>query len=185
MRPESENPCNPPSEFCPHPEWWHSESMSATEIEVSEFIGGLVRLIQPELCVETGTYLGQTSQLIGGALKKNGHGRLITLETQGGYCEVVRGLCADLPVEVVEMAAEAWTPPATIDFLFLDSGGDRYIEFKRYLPWLKSGSVWCLHDTHAPHHAAESFLKIKAEFGHLFWGIEFNNPRGFYVGRMV
>lgn len=159
--------------------------MSSTEIEVSEFIGGLVRLIQPELCVETGTYRGQTSEFIGRALKKNGHGKLITLETDGDCCEAAKGRCGGLPVEVLAMAAESWTPPGDIDFLFLDSGGCRYLEFKRYLPWLKPGAIWCLHDTNAPHHASEMFQNIKKEFGHLFWGIEFQNPRGFYLGKMA
>ena len=31
----------PARDWCPHPEYWHSPDSEATEIEVSEFIGGL------------------------------------------------------------------------------------------------------------------------------------------------
>jgi len=177
---------SPPSPFCPAPQWWHSLNISSTEIEVSEFIGGLVRLTQPEICVETGSYHGQTSKIIAEALQKNGHGKLYSLEVNEGYLNEARFQCSQLPAEFVLRNAEHWTPPGDIDFLYLDSGGDRFIEFEHYLPFLPPDSFFALHDTRPENpkqFAFEMFQKIK-NHSYLFEGIEFRNPRGFFLGKM-
>ena len=182
MIPESTN--TQASEFCLRPEWWHSENQTGTEIEVSEFIGGLVRLTQPEVCVETGSYLGQTSLKIGEALKKNGHGKLYTLENQPGYVDQVKGVVYGLPVECIATESRNWTPPENIDFIFFDTNDDRRLEFEYYLPFLNLGAILVLHDTHYPHHAHEQYPKLLELHGEKFDGIEFHNPRGLFVARM-
>lgn len=184
MRAESVNPLNAADEFCPHPEWWHAENDTGTEIEVSEFIGGLVRLIQPEICVETGSYYGQTSVKIGEALAKNGHGKLYTLESVDGVYEIACGATRGLPVQCVLTESRKWTPPGTIDFLFLDSNDDRRLEFEHFLPWLERGSVFCLHDTNAPHHASEMFKELLYRHFDKLVGVEFHNPRGLFIARI-
>jgi len=50
-----------PTELCPHPERWHSTDGDSTEIEVSDLAWGLVRTLQPDYCVETGTGHGVRS----------------------------------------------------------------------------------------------------------------------------
>ena len=70
-----------PTEVCPRPERWHSRpDGQSTEIEVSELIGGLVRGLQPDTVVETGSYSGQTTEIILRALDENEHGTLVTCE---------------------------------------------------------------------------------------------------------
>lgn len=66
---------------CPHPERWHSSDPESAELEVSEFIGALVRLLQPDLVIETGSGFGQTTLHIAEAIAQNGHGRMLTFET--------------------------------------------------------------------------------------------------------
>lgn len=56
MTDDLESRWTPARDWCPHPEYWHSPDSEATEVEVSEFIGSLVRLIQPEFVLEIGSY---------------------------------------------------------------------------------------------------------------------------------
>lgn len=168
----------PASDFCPRPEFWHSEDMSATEREVSEFLGGLVRLIQPEICVETGTYLGHTAYQIGKALSLNGHGTLYSVELDWEFCQKARARCLCLPVEVIEGRAGEWIPPGKIDFLFLDSSDDRYKEFLHYKPYMAVGAIVALHDVKPGGHGNHPGYSILADSCQ---GIVFHNPRGLLV----
>lgn len=172
-----------PTDFCPHPEYYHAENGSATEQEVSLFIAGLVRLIQPEICVETGTYHGHTAYQIGKALAANGHGRLYTLETDGEFCGKASGLCLALPVEVINQPAVEWTPPGKIDLLFLDSADDRYKEFLHYRPHLTPGAVVILHDVREGYPGWEAAVQL-LRGGIYGESIQFHNPRGLLVLKM-
>ncbi len=53
-----ESTFTPPDPDCPRPDWWHARDAQATEDEVIELVAGFVRALQPELVLETGTYLG-------------------------------------------------------------------------------------------------------------------------------
>ena len=64
-----------PHAECPHPEWWSADDDESAEVEVVELVGALVRVLQPEYVVETGTFVGRMAQGIGQALLLNGHGR--------------------------------------------------------------------------------------------------------------
>lgn len=136
---------------CPHPERWTSSDWDSTEHQVTELVAAFVRALQPDLVVETGAAFGDTTAAIGDALVRNGHGRLITLETDVDRVLTVRERCASLPVEVVEMASLDWEPPGPIGFAWLDSLIDlRVPEFLRYRPWMESGTIVGFHDT-GPH----------------------------------
>jgi Methyltransferase domain len=58
----------------------------------------LVRALQPELVYETGTHLGLGSLTLAEALRRNGHGRLITFDIAPGVGQMIH---SDLPVEIV------------------------------------------------------------------------------------
>jgi len=60
---------------------WSAEDGEGAELEVSEFIGALVRLLKPKFVVETGCYKGQTTREIARALQENGHGYLYSCDT--------------------------------------------------------------------------------------------------------
>ena len=47
----------------------------------------LIRLYRPSLCLETGVFYGGTTCFILNALRKNGHGRLISIDYQADYIE--------------------------------------------------------------------------------------------------
>ena len=147
MAAQPESTWSAPSDWCPHPEHWHSESIDATEQEVTDLIGGLVRGLQPELVVETGTEFGRTAAAIGVCLTLNGHGRLITLEVDEVKVGIATRLMRGLPVDVLIGRAEELVPTAPIDFLFLDSGFDcRGRELEHFAPHLSPGAIVAIHD---------------------------------------
>jgi predicted O-methyltransferase YrrM len=161
-----------PTEDCPHPERWTTDDEMTTEMEVSIGIGGLVRMLQPELCVESGAYTGQTSREIGKALLANGHGVLVALEigdkraranfernhpdckeSRDEYIlRLARANCFSLPVDVLHESSLHWVPPPEkkIDFAFVDGGSDggtRYKEFVHLARYASPGAVFLVHDT--------------------------------------
>lgn len=142
-----------PSEFCPHPERWHANDEQATEIEVSEMIAGLVRALQPDFCLETGTYDGQTTEAIGQALLKNGQGYLVSCEVNMPAVRAAKRRCQGLPVTIYNVSSHVYTPPQPIDFALFDSDIRRADEFRRYSEWMHERTVVVFHDT-APHHVA-------------------------------
>lgn len=146
-----------PSTDCPHPEYWHTLDGEATELEVVALIAALIRALQPELVVETGSYKGTMARAIGEALKRNGHGRLVTFEIDDTLYAIARRACRRLPVEVRHASSLEWTPPGTIDFCWLDSGLDtRVQEFEQYYPFIR-GKIIGIHDT-APHHPVRKLV---------------------------
>lgn len=152
----TENTWTVPSDWCPRPEWWHSADCDATEDEVGELVAALARAIQPEWVIETGAYLGHTSEKIGRALQANGHGRLIAVELLEDRARKVHERTADLPVSVVAGTSQQAFANFTgvIGLAFLDSDIDvRPLEFQWLINHLADGAVVVVHDT-APHHLA-------------------------------
>lgn len=142
----------PPRPDCGHPEYWHSTDADSTEFEVSELVAGFVRALQPEVVVETGTAWGQTAQVIGRALERNGHGHLYTLEPDERRAEFSDDRCNGLPVTVVRQESMAWIPPAEIGFAWFDSLIQlRVPEFHYFKPWMAPGAVVGFHDTGPQH----------------------------------
>src|SRR4051812_15337510 len=101
-----------PTALCPNPHRWWSTDDDSTELQVSEMVAGLIRGLQPDYCVETGSAFGQTTETIGKALLKNGHGILHSLETDPGRVAQTRARIDGLPVTVFQMASLDFTPSA-------------------------------------------------------------------------
>lgn len=140
-----------PRADCPNPGHWHSTDNQSTEIEVTELVAAFVRALQPEFVLETGSCIGQTSHAIGLALRENGHGRLVTLETDHERAAVARRRCTGLPVRVLEMPSLEFEPLEPIGFAWFDSLIElRVPEFERFRPNLVDGAVVGFHDT-GPH----------------------------------
>ena len=114
---------------CPHSAMltlnnkWHKQNALSTEVECQEFVYGLVRLAKPEVCLETGSYLGDMSEAIGRALMENGSGILHTCETDERLVPQVVKRTQHLPVivhpcEGVEVIRDSAEP---FDLAFIDS----------------------------------------------------------------
>lgn len=194
-------PVGPESRFSsadwmvPHPEHWTSTDDHSTEIEVSDMLAGMVRGLQPEYVVETGSAWGQTSEAIGHALKKNGHGRIISLEVDAERVEYSKQRCKGLPVECLQMSSMDFTPEEEIQFAFFDSLFPlRVPEYLRYYPWLKKGAIVAFHDTH-PGHGGGQFKEYHMDLRTTIiteleqkWMLKvlyFQTPRGIMVGEVV
>lgn len=140
-----------PRADCPNPERWSSTDPQSTEIQVTELVGAFVRALQPDYVVETGTCMGQTAQMIGWALRANGHGRLDTLEPSLERADFARERCSGLPVTVHEVLSLDFTPAEPIGFAWFDSRFElRVAEFERYRDYMIPGAIVGFHDT-SPH----------------------------------
>src|SRR5580692_11958780 len=65
---------------CPNPERWSMIDSMTAEVEVLEFIATLVTTIKPRLVVETGSFLGVSTEWIARGLERNGFGKVISCE---------------------------------------------------------------------------------------------------------
>jgi len=173
-----------PRPDCPHPEWWHAADDDSTEIEVSELIAGFVRALQPEIVVETGTAWGQTAELIGRALRSNGHGRLYTTETNVERVVFATGRCAGLPVTVLNQESLSFTPPGPVGLAFFDSYIPiRVQEALALRPWLESGALLGFHDC-GPQHGYRDEVEALADDGWLRM-IYLPTPRGVMFAEVI
>ncbi len=141
-----------PREECPNPGLWHARDIDATEVEVSELVGSLVRCLQPEFCLETGSYDGQTTNAIAKALYLNGHGDLVSLEIDPKRAKASsEAVQFDYPCDVICTSSAKYETTRKIDFAFFDSDQYRGLEFLRFYPHMHSGTVVVFHDT-GKHH---------------------------------
>lgn len=148
-QPVPESTWTSPRPDCPHPERWHSTDSDSTELEVSELAAALVRALQPDLVVETGTAWGQTAEAIGRALELNGQGRLITFETDPERVGHSRQRCDGLPVEVRQTSSvDGLTGlPGPVGFAWLDSTFQlRPFELQALRGQLTGGAIVGVHD---------------------------------------
>src|SRR5271154_72336 len=65
---------------CPDPERWSMIDSMTAEVEVLEFIATLVTTIKPRLVVETGSFLGVSTEGIARGLERKGFGKVISCE---------------------------------------------------------------------------------------------------------
>ncbi len=177
IRPESEftGSRNPD---CPHPQRWTAPDVHATECEVTELVAAWVRALQPDLVVETGSYHGHTTLAIAQAMKRNGHGRLVSLEIDPGLVDLARQRVSAYPhVEILCEDSLQWTPPSPIGFAWFDSAiPNRELEFRRYFPWLR-GAIVGFHDTGRHHRVVRAAVEKLAGEG-LLTPLFLNTPRG-------
>lgn len=173
-----------PRPDCPHPEYWSSDDSDSTEHEVTKLVAAFVRALQPEFVVETGTAFGQTAHGIGVSLMLNGHGRLVTLETDPERADYSRRRCEGLPVEVLEVASLDYTPDEQIDFAWFDSLTHlRAAEYQLYRPYMSDRCVVGFHDT-GPHHNTRTFLDPLVASGELSNPMWLPTPRGCMFARV-
>lgn len=181
----TEDRYTPPSDLCPNPEWWTSRDIEATENEVLELVHGLVRALQPEVVIETGTYVGDGTRAIATALVANGHGHLHTFELDPGIYGQAADNLADLDgwVTFHHGKAEDWTPMASIDFAFFDSSpGSRLMELKNLAPYMTARTIVAFHDT-APHLPLRDMLRQAPDIPAVTL-IDLPTPRGISIGQL-
>jgi len=136
------------------------------ELEIGDFLWGLVRGFRPGLVLESGTGIGISARFLGQACQENRHGRVITFEPDQEMASRAERRLRRLPVKVQAGNTLNWTGPDP-DFVFLDSfpGEVRRAEMNR---WLAAGVLLAVHDAHRYE---------------LPPGLEFPTLRGMWLGR--
>lgn len=154
---------------------YHAPDVMASEEEVSRFLGALVDLLHPDHVLETGSYLGYTSEAIGRALANQGYGHLDSLEVNCGLSEQARLMCLGLPVTVHHANSLTFVPQHLYDLVFLDSDkADRVIELERFQAYASSRAVVAVHDSRHPSLRDAIRTHLQA--------IQFPTPRGLALG---
>ncbi len=146
------------TEECPQPEQWSMLDSMSAEVEVLELLATLVTTLKPRLIVETGSFLGVSTEWMARGLERNAAGgvgepgRIVSCE----YDPVVYGRArarfgpgnplsayVDLRNESsLEMPVEG-----TIDLLFSDSDPElREREVRRFLPQMSPWGLVVIHD---------------------------------------
>jgi len=122
------------------------------EQEVGALLYGLVRMVKPIVCIETGTFVGDSAEWIGRALRDNGTGRLITCDIDPERIAPARERFLDLPmVDVVQISGQDLLASRTspMDFVHIDSG-DPNVREKELMSLgdhnISPGGIVCWHD---------------------------------------
>jgi len=143
---------------CPNPERWSMIDSMTAEVEVLEFIATLVTTIKPRLVVETGSFLGVSTEWIARGLERNGFGKVISCEYDPVVYEKAKARIEASPlspwIELRNESSLEMKIEGTIDFFFSDSDMPiREAEVKRFLPQINPNGIILMHD-------ASSHLKV-------------------------
>jgi hypothetical protein len=152
---------------------WEVYDGTASEVEMGDLLYGLVRMLKPDLVVETGTYKGNSTQRMAKAVEKNGLGRIVTCDPYQNnpwfppaWPEITFKRCESLSVEELKEA----------DFVFSDSHEDvRMLEYEL----VKPGCVFVIHDTDQPYHSSSP--PYLGELVKKAGGLIFHAGRGFGI----
>ena len=121
------------------------------ELEVGEFLYGLVRMMKPERICETGTHQGIASSYMAAALKENDFGHLDTIEWEGQHLNTARERWAELGLEkfitfYIENSLE-FAAQHLYDIILLDTEPQiRFEELLKFEKNLKDGGIVMIHD---------------------------------------
>jgi predicted O-methyltransferase YrrM len=145
---------------CPHPERWSMIDSMTAEVEVLEFLATLVTTLKPTLVVETGSFLGVSTEWIARGLQRNAipNARVISCEYDPIVFAKAKSRLADSPlapyIELRNESSLEMKVDGTIDLLFSDSDMPiREAEVKRFLPQMNPNGIILMHD-------ASSHLKL-------------------------
>ncbi|HXS12397.1 MAG TPA: class I SAM-dependent methyltransferase [Acidobacteriaceae bacterium] len=151
---------------CPHPEQWSMFDSMTAELEVLELLATLVTTLKPQLVVETGSFLGVSTEWIARGLERNAAGgapagKVISCEYDPVVFTRAKQRFGSNPLSrFIDLRNESsleMTVGGSIDLLFSDSDPDlREAEVKRFLPQMNPNGLIVIHD-------ASSHLKTVRE----------------------
>jgi predicted O-methyltransferase YrrM len=172
---------------CPHPEQWSMIDSMTAEVEVLEFLATLVTTIKPRLVVETGSFLGVSTEWIARGLERNGFGKVISCEFDTVvYAKAKERLDASPLSKWMELRNETsleMQVDGTIDLLFSDSDmAVRAAEVKRFLPQMNPNGVILMHDA-SSHLQVVRAAALKLEEEGLISVVLLPTPRGLVIAQ--
>lgn len=165
------------SNDCKNPELYDALAQPSAEVEVGDFLHGLIRLLKPEYVLEIGTAFGHTSYRIASALKENGFGHLETVEKKANRHRKATKLLEGLPVDLFLGSYQEFKPQHKYDLAFFDAvRHERDKEFLTFKPYLYPKCFVMFHDTGSQHPVRPLIERLEAE-GHIKT-LFFPTPRG-------
>lgn len=172
---------------CPEPERWSMLDSMTAEVEVLELLLTLITTLKPKLVVETGSFLGVSTEWIARGMERNGFGKVISCEfdpvVYAKAKERLEGSPLQRWIELRNESSLEMKVEGTIDLLFSDSDlAIREAEVKRFLPRMNPHGLVLMHD--ASSHlklVREAALKMEAEG--LLSVLLLPTPRGLVVAQ--
>ncbi|MFA5937118.1 MAG: class I SAM-dependent methyltransferase [Candidatus Paceibacterota bacterium] len=121
------------------------------ELEVGEFLYGLVRVLKPNRVLTTGIYSGISDMYIARAMKDNGFGHSYAVEYEPQHIARAKKLWDAVGVsDVIDtflMDSRNFVPEGKYELMFLDTEPQlRFGELERFLPYLVEGGFVGIHD---------------------------------------
>jgi len=118
--------------------------------EEIEFLYGLIRLLRPANCLETGTNYGCSASAILLGLKDNEKGSLVTIEHDATVAGVANSKLTAMGFtnfQVYLGSVASFQSNEMYDFLWLDTElATRFGELVRFFPQMNPGAIACIHD---------------------------------------
>ena len=178
---------------CPRPQLWSMIDSMTAEVEVLEFLATLVTTIKPRLVVETGSFLGVSTEWIARGLERNGPPG-DDLDAKVISCEFDTVVYAQAKARIEASPLRRWIDlrnesslemkvDGTIDLLFSDSDIQiREVEVKRFLPQMNPNGVILMHDA-SSHVQVVRAAALKMEGEGLISVVLLPTPRGLVIAQ--
>ncbi len=173
------------TEFTPWAEkGWLAHNGQSPEIAVCDFVRTLVRMMQPQLVIETGVGQGYMTRTIASALSESG-GKLVAFESDDDWRAMLYEQTFWFDRERVASLSPHFTPPvelvAVADLCVFDSDFDvRMAEIALWDLWAKAGAAALVHDTMDREGTSHSLVReLIQDLG--MTGVFLNNPRGCFL----
>jgi predicted O-methyltransferase YrrM len=177
----------PSTHECPHPERWTMIDSMSAEVEILDFLKQLVLTLKPEVIVETGTFLGQSSIKMAEAVRTNGFGRIVTCEFDPlVYRKAQERIEASGLAHWISCRNQSSLElevDGKIDLFFSDSHQPiREQEIRRFLPQISPQGLILMHDTSSHYRIArEAAFRLEAEG--LISMVLLPTPRGLMIAQ--
>lgn len=173
---------------CREPWLWSMFDEWTAEVENVEFLYALVRLLKPRFALETRCRFGITATAIGGALRDNGRGRLVTIEPDRECFRVAaeRISAIDLQafVHPVRGSSLDYIAPEKIELALFDSELPiRGEEFRHFLPMLAPEAMVLFHDSSSAQRTVRDTVDALTSEG-LLEAMLLPTPRGLAICRL-
>jgi predicted O-methyltransferase YrrM len=176
-----------PTPECPRPEQWSMIDSMTAELEVLEFIATLVTTIKPRLVVETGSFLGVSTEWIAKGLQRNGFGKVISCEFDPIVYARAKERLEASPLkpwmELRNQSSLEMKVDGTIDLFFSDSDPDvREQEVRRFLPQINPNGIILIHDASSHHKVVRDAARTMESEG-LLSVVFLPTPRGLVIAQ--
>jgi len=172
---------------CPEPQQWSMIDSMTAELEVLEFIATLVTTIKPRLVVETGSFLGVSTEWIAKGPERNGFGKVISCEFDPVVYARAKKRLSESPlrsfIELRNQSSLDMKIEGTIDLFFSDSDMPiREQEVKRFLPQINPNGIILMHDASSHHKVVRDAARSMEAEG-LLSVVFLPTPRGLAVAQ--